>query len=425
MKNKKLYVILGYINSVGGWQLYIAHKLEYLKKTGWDTSVLAYQINKNEKIDIKIDALKPYKDNILCDFQKSLKGAFKRDVKKTVNLFLSKIGVDFDDYDEIIIESTSIAFAQWGEEIAKRIGARHFIYSVYAHYNYSFVPSLRPYLYYKYRRGEVATVRKNGLTEMFGDYAVISDSEKFFLLPGCIADIIEDEIDYKKKYELENCDYIIAMFGWLDKFYTENTLKEICIFAENNPAKKIGLVVIGGTSFEKKIIRFRNILSNASNIVYNFLGTVIPVPKNLFKIFDVCIASSGCARISYNLGTKTILMKDEEDLPYGILGHTVFYPNIYDKRCTDKQVSELLTDILINNEYNEMAEGYKTTITHDEVFKQHIDLIHCANPVMEYYDFGTYPLWKKIIFNIKPIMKCYVWIKKLLGKYLSSIRGAR
>ena len=120
MKNY-IFITFSIINA-GGSQLYVRNKSEYLQKNGYNVYVFSATEG-----SVLINGLKKYKPYIIHDL------AYSPLVlsNMTINNVLNRISesVCFDK-TETIVETHSIQFGLWGELLAEKIHAKHFLYSL-------------------------------------------------------------------------------------------------------------------------------------------------------------------------------------------------------------------------------------------------------------------------------------------------------
>ena len=124
------YIIIAYqIINMGGAQQYYRNKAETLKNKGYDVFIFS-----SDKGDIAIKDLKHYEYGIFQELKYPLYCFGEKRIEAIIECILHIIG-EADPYT--IIESSSIAAAQWGELLGERIGCKHFLFNLLEVHSYT------------------------------------------------------------------------------------------------------------------------------------------------------------------------------------------------------------------------------------------------------------------------------------------------
>ena len=121
------YVIMGQLSGIGGWQLYIEARAEYLEKRGYDVYLISISKNK----DIKLSSLAKHKKLCIPEVHMPPASYTKKQQKRILEVIYSFLG---NDDIEMTIESTDMKLAMWGEIIAKHYHARNYSYLLHSHF---------------------------------------------------------------------------------------------------------------------------------------------------------------------------------------------------------------------------------------------------------------------------------------------------
>lgn len=122
----KKYVLLTFNYSVmGGAQLYVRDKQEYMKSAGWNVYMFGDGYADKPE-DVLIDDLKEYYKGLNPCFSYYPHVLQKKDVEKIVTWMLESI--NYKPGDQVLIESNNTRAACWGELLAQRTNGKNFCY---------------------------------------------------------------------------------------------------------------------------------------------------------------------------------------------------------------------------------------------------------------------------------------------------------
>jgi hypothetical protein len=317
------------------------------------------------------------------------------------------VGEKTSDTSKIIIESTSIPYSLWGELLAQRLDAKHFVYLLHSHFEDLKVPYLE-YANFKYERKELAGMVAQTLPLLFAGYRNIDEHERYHLRAAGknpISSSPDSNAITNEIFKAKDCDYVIGGFGTLNKPHALDIFKEVKKFAYKHSDKKIAYIVIGSSftgAIESKMLEMSK---GCENLHLILAGEMFPVPERLFKAMDVCIGSWGSATVAARAGAKTIrLSNDTQVIPQGLIGYTLTKEPYSDYKCYAGTLIEVIEDVLVRGKYNNM-EYMPPSLYPDyhEEHKKHMDFIEQSCQIREYYD----------INKIKPQN-----IKQYIKKYL-------
>lgn len=385
----KKYVILGYIYGIGGWQTYINNKLKLMEENGW--KIYAISNGMRAMPGKMLPILERFKDNRLYALSFHDPNELShRGLKRTYD----KVGkmIEYREGDEIIFETTILDYLMWAEFLAKRFHGRSVCVDVSNSFK-NYCHTTLDFFHFKEQRGELMMMSKTGLHRLFSDYIDYPEVDNNTVGAMTQNEFADDGRNYRALLKTSEADYVIGTVGWLDKGYYAILIDEVIKFANENADKKIQFIVVG-KSLKGNIERdYEKKAKDVPNLILNLMGSIAPVPSNLVKLFDVAVASYGCAIITDNIGVKTILMHDPELIPLGILSYTVIKPPINTRVNFDKSISEMITDVLINNicDQYEYSRYYQSRDV-EEQKKRHLERIKQFSEQIEYYDVENMPI---------------------------------
>lgn len=374
----KYYISFCYSQTIAGGQNYLNSKIGWLKENGWQPIVFTasrdYRIFKIKK-KIPWDNLGRFSK--LVSVYLSMPPEFwpKIIVKRVLNRMISVID---KNAEQIIIESHTDYWAEWGEILARKLSAKNFCFLIdelLEQYE------AKEFLYFKFLRGEVAGIHKTSIHRLFAGYAYIPIDEKYVLKAanyGSVADIDSEVISNIKK-----SDYNIAYIG-REKQYVENIVKGVIKFAKHYSNHTIKFISLGGLTKA-----FINEYNPPSNLIIIELGFINPIPRVFFEKVDVVIAGSGCASLSVREKVPVIVADAGTQLSSGVLGYTI--KSTLFSEANFKPFDEALSDVLIEQSYKKYEFLMPPTTNPDTAYKEHFCFIQNSDTSKTYFDFDNKP----------------------------------
>lgn len=395
----KTYVLFTFaIYGIGGTQIYARNKLLYMQSLGWKTCMVTTEPG----TEILVKDLAPYQNGVFPELMQNPYLLSKVQRNKIIGKVISYIREFATANDEVIIESNFIAITPWGELIAKRLYARHFIFLIQEDYRIKSKPYL-DFLFYKYQRGELAANTKNALPILFADYANYQPHPGHYMNAFC-SNVIED-VPSVIEGILPKADYNIGSIGRLNKPFVAPMTQQIADYAANNQDKIFNLVFLGGSSDKKDIETVKDAVKNVCNINLHITGPLFPVPLCDVMAMDLFIASAGACRTSSNAGKLTISVDAIDYQPIGIIGVTTDQ-SIHRGNEPIVPLSKLLDEILIEKKYTNPPVNQGND--YSKVFANDVPYILKDSGKQEYYKIRKLaPKLSSIIYHrfLKPLLK--------------------
>lgn len=378
---RKIYVILtGIIYDIGGGQIYVNNKRDYLQKKGWEVHIFSYRYGKA----IRINELNQYKNNIFRELKYPPCLLSEKSRIKFINYIIGKIEneVKINTHDEIIIESNTISVSMWGELIANKLNCKHISYLLYERFP-KFSLSILKYLDFKHKRKELAGIIPESLNKLFNGYKTLPDDEKYYL-KACVGNVVGD-VDEQLVDNLTPLDFNIGCLSRLEKPFIMTLIRNIVTFANKYQGKKILLLFIGDSSNEivkKNIItKFRSV----KNVELVMLGAMYPVPKKIFSRMDIFFASAGAASICAHYGALTASIDVNTHKPIGYLGYDTDQ-TLYGDPNSNKSIFSVIEDILIKKNIPSRDNNYRfELIDYQLEFDKHMQFIASSDQNKKYY----------------------------------------
>ncbi len=391
------------IFNVGGAQMYLKYKSEWLTEKGYKVIIIS-----SKKGKYMINGLEHFKDFVVEGLLFPPHCFYRRKRKKLEKRILNIVG---DKADEMIIESTSITVAVWGEIIANFYHAKHLVYTLQEH-NEVTNTEIFNFLKFKNIRRELAGINPQSIPQLFKSESINGPYLKAYTLK------IPEDYDYYLVNEIAKADFAIASIGRLEKPFVMPLVKEIISFAQMHDDKSFILLMIGGSENKSIEKTLKKMFRKVSNMKLYITGFIYPIPLKLLHIPDVFISSSGACRVSSQQNKLTISIDAHDHKPIGIIGITT-KNGIFRDGEPEIELSTLLKEILIDKKYHPtMIKDEKPLSVVD--YTDHLEFIYKSNFKKVYFNFEmavTMNRFKQFILNIVG-QKVYLE----LGNYIYRLR---
>ena len=375
----KYIIFTGTITRVGGAQIYVKNKVNYMKSLGWDVYVFS-------DLDgpVLINGLSEFKNAIIPELNYYPNYFSNKECKNIISNILSLIDMKNDD-NNVVIESNTGVISLWAEIVASKLNAAHFAFLLDE--NIDVDEGFKDFLYFKYKRNELALINEKIYYELFDDpkYELIHSAE---VLGVTCSNVVEDISDPRfDDIPYDQYDYVICSLGRLNKGYIPNMIDGFYDFSKKHPDKSIAFIFIGDQPAGffpdmKEVINQK--FSDLSNVTIYQMGYVYPVPESFFKHIHAGVGCSGGARVMYKMMVPTVSIDASDNLPIGILGYTTTNTLYHDKE-ERKTLPDLLEQILIEGLSDDGFIPSEVTKAED-AFKGHIEFISRMSSIHDYYD---------------------------------------
>lgn len=404
---KKVYVIFSAsITALGGGQIYIRAKVNYLKRMGYIPIVFSYYYGK-----CYIDDLKEFESNIISElhFPVSAYSPKKRTqiIEKIISHFPSQI-------DSMIIESHELETATWAELIAQNFNARHIVYLL-SEDPWKMPPDFASFFLGKYNRHELFFISPIVATLFFQKYLNISEEKpENYTLQARYGSTIENVPEDKFGIKYDKDSFTICSIGRLEKNFVYPMCLDLLDFFNKYPERKFTLIFAGGSRFQRNEMQIRQVFSKAKNCSLFITGFVFPIPESILQKSDVCISSAGSAKLSARCGIPTVSIDAIDYKPIGILDFTTENATIRNKEPI-RDLGEWLNDILFEKKYTKNFVPQKKSLPD---FSDHLDAVKNIEKI--YFDTSliSSPRNLSIKAKILSTLKCPKLIYKIRSMFV-------
>lgn len=415
----KLYIILGFKAGISGGQIYVYNKTKYLEKTDWTVSV----IDPISSQPIYIEHLSKFAENIVSELNISPYSLPKKERNKVLQKLIDYSGWN-KDFEEVVVESNTIAFSLWGELLAKALNGKHLALLIDAFFTDAMRENHMEFLSFKLERKELAGININSLKKLFDGYRQLEESEKYYLSFVCVNSV--EDVEYKKNIDRSKYDIVIGSVGRLDKPFVPDMAKSVAEFAKKFPEKKILFLLLGGQASGDTTVVTQH-TDAIDNLEVEITGLIYPIPRKLIDIMDVCIASSGSTYGSVKQGIKTIVVTDTCSDPLGVRGYGLVKRPFVNNRTYFGTLTELIEEVVMGDYCQQFQ--YVNTLADvvenmEEYMQEQVNFLKLSeNQKKEYFPtdkISPAKLKHKIILNIKKIIG-----KETTEKILTIIKGMK
>ena len=379
----KKYIFMTHsIVKVGGAEIYLRNKCNYLKEKGWQVYIFSYDRGK-----VLISDLQEFEPCIIRKLSFSPIAFSWRERQRVLDKLSQMVAVHGDD--EIVVESNNFLITLWAELLAERLGARHLVYELQEDSSIH-SPGLLDFLKFKYGRREFAGITANSLVNFFLPYFEVPESNRYFLRAYCSNSIEDVDTDL---VSLPPADVTIGSLGRIEKPFVRSAVEGMGRFIERHPDLKFNVVFIGGErSGHHREKEIRESLGKYPNVRVYITGLLFPIPAKLLYSVDVFLSSAGSAFATANLGIPTISYDANDLQPIGILQHTTQNAIFRGPGEPPASAEELLSEVLVQKKYPKNIHPIPD-VRPD--FSSHMDFVSQMSPKREYYDFKNYTYSRK------------------------------
>ena len=361
--------------------MYVRNKYIYMQNKGWDVDIFSVRKGKVYILD-----LQKFNHNIIPElgyyvflFPTSIQERIINKIIETINI---------EQFDEIIIESSSIIGSTWAEMLAQRIGAKHLLFNLQEQDVIRSKTIIHDFLIFKHKRHELVGIAEQSLYNLFLSFHPINIEESYHLPAHCNNVVDDIECPLLQKIDKTRYDYIVGCLSRIDKPFIMPALHDFIAYANKHTNKNYLLLMIGGepegSLIEQKI---RKLFKPILNVEVIITGYMFPVPTELLDICNAFFTSAGSSWACMRSGIPTISYDANDHHPIGILGRTTQNSLMRAEDEPIQDFSELMDDILERNIY--VREPKILQIDKPD-FSSHDKFISLMSSKKEYFCFNNY-----------------------------------
>ena len=387
---KKYYIFLTQcILGIGGMQLYLSRKIDYLRSIDWTVLVFYYQEG-----EILIPNLDEFKNNYIP----TLRVAVGNVSKKERNTVIDIINKHIINYEAVIYESFTPSLGTWGEYLASLVSGKHILYLLNESIS-SPTKQMRDFLKYKIDQKLLFTIKSDVVVKWFPDIKDVTSIE--LKAVGCIANDVIDINNEVIDLIPEEGKTILSL-GRLSKPYIKYLFECITHFANVYSTEKFNLVVVGDSPNENLKQRLFDIIKPVPNIRLFNMGSLWPLPKNIFEKSNIALGSAGSIRLCSRQGIPSVSIDANDFEAIGVLGYNTENTTFRGERDPHEKIEDWLKYILIENKIKKKQTLYENVDLDYSAHKKIIDEEFCKEyyPTQSSIYYVSHPHLRNLIIQI-------------------------
>ncbi len=388
----KQYIFLAdSISHVGGSQLYVSSKVNWLESEGWQVTVFFERFSD----DIVLDNLKRFRGNYLPALSVPFAIADEKTRKRTAKRVVPTSG------DKVIIECHLSNYCFWGEYFGNLCGGMTVCYPLSEAFA-KMDQGERDFFFHKLKQNLLFGIADNSIPLMLGKCALTEN--RALSAVGCKANVSDEDYTLPIREDAKT----ILSFGRLEKYYIPNMVSSIKKFLNRHKDSFFNIVLLGDTTDQTVKDSIFSSLSECPNSMVFCTGYLNPVPKSIFEKSDVAIASAGSVKDAAAQGVLSISVDAFDYKAIGIYGVTTD-KSLFRDGEKPIEIDDLLEDILINNKYS--RKDIKP-VSRSLDYSKHKEIIDRYAPNVPYeIHFSPLTLKNKIKRVFISVVGCEIYVK--------------
>lgn len=290
------YIFIGDIaDYISGAPIYQRNKAIHLEESGWKVVILPYK-----RGQVFIKDISRFANGSLPFLRCRPSDLRRRDLDRCLGLMVECVG---EVRGPCIVESGTDWTAYWGELLAERLAAKHFIFML-DEFNLH-VHSHPEYFWWKYQRGEMAGISAEVVLSIFGDQFSPGTQDARFFHAYCSNSI--ENYNWTESEQWDFWDFNIGSIGRLDKVFVSQIGEAVKDFARLRPNLQIGLYFFGGSTDDCRESLLDS-LRGIENLHVYVSGYLWPLPLDVLRRMQVFVGGAAGARVPSLIGAPSLCM---------------------------------------------------------------------------------------------------------------------
>lgn len=378
MKGNYVFVY-GSVSGLGGRNLYLLRKANYLQKEGWNVLIIAADVDKDnilvpELLNFKLLEVKEVAFPIYC--------FGKRKIKHILNKIIKWINEYSNSKLPFIVESQDINEIFWGEILAKTIHAPNFAYVIGRPQLKNLGKIYRDIYIFKARNNECIGVSEKTLEFLFeGINGSGNLKRNYFDISFSPEEFAENSFKFNKILDIiDNKSIVITTVSRLEKKYIPVLIDSVVSIAKKNKLLKFTLVIVGDSRTYKRLKKFyedKYLQNCEKNLKLVFTGFLHPLPKELFKKTNIFIGMGTAVINSISQGCPTICIDPRSLKSAGILGidlDNFAYNDIEKEESIESSLGNLINNKKLLEKSSKMGKKlYNEKYTNEMVLENFLE----------------------------------------------------
>lgn len=327
--SKGVYLFLqNETGNIGGGQLYVYRKMQYLQHHGF-TPAVCYFLDSELKISGMRDFHRSYVREMQIPYCAHISRSRERGVTKIISAICAAAGVGrVEELAKsgipVAIESYSALTLLWGEAVAARlsnagVSVKPLIFNILENFPLYNAVNQR-LIEYKILHNQCRTIDVTVARLRFPGMDL-----KGVYLPGDIVQGINVEDCECPALEYEDKGGFTMMYlGRLDKPIFKSIMRGVAEFASRHPEEEFDMLVIGGAPTPRQERRLMKMLEGVSNLRVHATGGIYPVPRRAMELADLMIGNSGSVVEASRQGLRCAVVDGVDFQGIGLHGETTY-----------------------------------------------------------------------------------------------------
>lgn len=357
------------IANVGGGQLYIAAKSQWLEEEGWEVRVIYLAQG-----EVVLPGLKKYSEGWSEYLQFRFISYTSQERKEAAEWMLGSLPLP----ERVIIESYSYETALWGEYMASLCHGKHICYLLGEVLRQP-SSSMREFLYFKLAQQQLFGITSTNIPSILPECEGV---DTYLKAEGC-SQFNAPDIEDPRISDVPEDGFTILNISRLEKPYMEDMVKCISEFSQQC-VEPINFILIGDTPNAEVRNKLLDTIKANKNIRLFFWGYTFPVPRGVYEKADVFIGCAGSANTAYKERVPVITIDANDHMGIGLLGETTFNRVYRASNEPPLNVVDLLKKVYIEKSQRRMTRQHLSPIKETLDFSRHKEIMDSPMPKTYY-----------------------------------------
>lgn len=395
---KKYVILTPQVGNMGGGQMFVCNKAEYMANLGWDVTICYFT-----ESPVLIKKMLDFKRIYVPKFSWGIQYYTPSQVKDTINHIAAQISSDLQD--EIVIESHLCYLALWAELLAEQLHAKHIVNSFEEDIPI-FSSNALDFFEYKLKRWQCVNASENSLKRLFKqnfkeEYNQFNHTTYFYC-----SNVSVDSSNITDLQLPDSSSFNIISIGRLNKPYISVMLSELYEFAIHNKSVNIGLIFVGGSPDGSVENYIKKKFGTLNNVKIFLLGYLFPIPLNVIKSADIAISTSNSVLVTHDQGVPTITVDANDNFAIGVYGINT-NRNVFRKDEPQVPIREYIEKLY-------KREILNTTLSPNQIINENhlleqVKFLSKSEYDCQYYDvYGIYSFFDISIGIAKRCLACFL-----------------
>jgi hypothetical protein len=413
------------ISFIGGAQLYIKRKCDYLVKNNYIPLIIT-----GNNLNILIPELSKYTQLMIEGIMFSPIFFSLKKRKIIIAKIANWIKIICNQSNNIIIESHDdiSTTALWGELIAEKLKIINICYFLREVELIKIPVIYQEFAKFKLAKKELIAITEKSMQIMFENIKNIDCFENSYInIPFDKDEIVKNDNLIKPFLNnINNSSFVISTVSRLEKEYLHKLIESVCKIAKKDSKNVFTLIIVGDSKNKNLLKKFKmKYKSTYKNLKIVFTGYINPLPDIFFRRTDIFVGMGTSVINSISQGCATICFDPITNLSAGILGvdlRNFAYNDRENENILEYDISKLLYNKKLLKEAKIRGKKlFEEEYSNEIVMKKFMDLVNDRLKYSERKYFNIVNFKDKIYLK----EKAKIFIFKIIGQkgYLFLIKN--